>query len=60
MTWRTPLRLALRYGLLFAGLVTVGYWVVASVGGNISRAGFALGVGLIVASFSARLVPPGR
>lgn len=60
MTWRTPLRLILQFGLIIAGIVVVGYWIVASIGGDISKLGFALGIGLILASFSARLVPPGR
>jgi hypothetical protein len=60
LTWRTPLRLFLRFGLIIAGIVIIGYWIVASIGGDISRPGFALGIGLILASFLARLVPPGR
>ena len=57
VTWRTPLRLALRFGLPLAGVVVIGYWTVASIGGNISRPGFGLGILLILASVSARLVP---
>lgn len=60
MTWRTPLRVALRYGLPFAGVIVFLHFVVASIGGDISHPGFALGLLLIVASVSARLVPPGR
>lgn len=56
MTWRTPVRAALRFGLPFLGVAVILHYVVASIGGNISHAGFAAGILLIVASFSARLV----
>jgi hypothetical protein len=60
ITWRLPLRMLLRFGLPLAGIVVVLHYIVASIGGDINKAGFAIGVLLIVASFSARLVPPGR
>ena len=56
ITWRTWARNALRFGLPFAGIAVIVHYVVASIGGNISRAGFAVGILLILASFSARLV----
>lgn len=56
ITWRTPMRLLLRFGLPLAGFVVIGYWTVASIGGNISKPGFALGVLLILSGFSSRLV----
>lgn len=57
MTWRTPVRLALRFGLPLVGAVIVGRCVVASIGGDIRHAGFALGLLLIAAGFTSRLVP---
>ena len=57
LTWRTPLRLALRFGLPLAGVALILRCFVQSIGGEISRVGFACGVLLIVASLSARLVP---
>jgi hypothetical protein len=53
------LRLAIRFGLPLAGLVMIGHAVVISVGGDIERWQFALGLGLIAGSFAARLVPRG-
>lgn len=56
MTWRTPLRNLLQFGFIAAGLIVIGRCFLDSIGGDISRTGFALGVALILASFSARLV----
>ncbi|UMY17218.1 hypothetical protein MMB17_21695 [Methylobacterium organophilum] len=58
-TWRTPLRLALRFGPPLLGLVIVFRCIVASIGGEISQPGFALGIALIAAGFVSRLVPHG-
>lgn len=58
--WLTALRMLLRYGLPLAGIVVVGRAIVLSIGGEISKAQFALGVLLMVAGFSARLVPKAR
>ncbi|KAB1076089.1 hypothetical protein [Methylobacterium planeticum] len=56
-TWRTPLRLVLRFGPPILGIVVIGSAIVASIGGEISRARFAFGLGLIVLGFASRLVP---
>ncbi|WP_336486676.1 hypothetical protein [Methylobacterium nigriterrae] len=56
-TWRTPLRLALRFGLPLVGIAVAGGAVVDSIGGDISRARFALAILLVALSVSARLVP---
>ncbi|GJE46521.1 hypothetical protein [Methylobacterium soli] len=56
-TWRTPLRLVLRFGPPILGIVVIGSAIVASIGGEISHARFALGIILIALGFSARLVP---
>ena len=57
ITWRTPLRVLLRFGLPLAGVALILRCFVLSIGGDISRIGFACGVLLILASVSARLVP---
>ncbi|WP_407530769.1 hypothetical protein [Methylobacterium oryzisoli] len=57
LTWRTPLRMALRFGLPLIGMVVFGDAVVRSIGGDISHVRFTLGVVLMALSFSARLVP---
>ena len=59
-TWLTVLRMALRFGLPLLGILVVGRAIVLSIGGEISRAQFALGVLLMAAGFSARLVPKPR
>ncbi|MEA1835030.1 hypothetical protein U8607_23315 [Methylobacterium durans] len=56
MTWRTPLRLAIRFGLPIVGIVTVGRAIVASIGGAIERGQFALGILLIALGFASRMV----
>ncbi|MDR7036958.1 MULTISPECIES: hypothetical protein [Methylobacterium] len=56
MTWRTPLRLSLRFGLPIVGIVVIGRAIVASIGGAIERSHFALGILLIALGFAARLV----
>lgn len=53
----TSLRMLLRFGLPLVGIVVVGRAIVLSIGGEISKAQFALGVLLMAAGFSARLVP---
>ena len=53
----TILRRLLRYGLPLLGILVVGRAIVLSIGGEISKAQFALGVLLMAAGFSARLVP---
>ncbi|GJD42683.1 hypothetical protein AFCDBAGC_0522 [Methylobacterium cerastii] len=58
--WLTGLRMALRFGLPLLGILVVGRAIVLSIGGEISRAQFALGVLLMAAGFSARLVPKPR
>jgi hypothetical protein len=47
----------LQFGFPLAGLIVIGHAVVISIGGDIERWQFALGVLLILLSFSARLVP---
>ncbi|MGV7030333.1 hypothetical protein [Methylobacterium symbioticum] len=51
------LRPLLQFGFPLAGLIVIGHAVVISMGGDIERWQFALGVLLILLSFSARLVP---
>lgn len=53
----TVLRALLRFGPPIVGLIVVGRAVVISIGGDIERWEFALGILLILAGFSARLVP---
>ncbi len=53
----TTLKMALRFGLPLAGLLVFGRAVVLSVGGDIERWQFALGVLLILAGFTSKLVP---
>ncbi|WP_375462723.1 hypothetical protein [uncultured Methylobacterium sp.] len=53
----TALRLLLRYGLPLLGLLLIGRAVVVSIGGEIEKGQFALGVLLMALSVSARLVP---
>ena len=55
-TWRTPLRLAIRFGLPLVGAFVIGRAVVASIGGNIERGHFALGILLIALGFASRIV----
>ncbi|MDP4021853.1 hypothetical protein Q8W71_04375 [Methylobacterium sp. NEAU 140] len=47
----------LRFGPPLAGIALIGHAVVISVGGDIERWEFALGVLLIVAGFASKLVP---
>ena len=58
--WLTGLRMALRFGLPLLGILVVGRAIVLSIGGEISKAQFALGVLLMASGFSARLVPKPR
>ena len=53
----TSVRLAIRFGLPLIGLIVFGTAVVRSVGGDIAHWQFALGVLLILAGFTAKLVP---
>lgn len=50
-------KMALRFGLPLLGLVVFGRAVVLSVGGDIEHGQFALGVLLILAGFTSKLVP---
>ncbi|MET3410842.1 MULTISPECIES: hypothetical protein [unclassified Methylobacterium] len=50
-------KMALRFGLPLIGLAVFGRAVVLSVGGDIERGQFALGVLLILAGFTSKLVP---
>ena len=54
------LRLALQFGFPLAGVLVIGHAVVISIGGDIERWQFALGVLLILLGFSANLVPASR
>lgn len=54
---RLAAKLALRFGLPLLGLVVFGRAVVLSVGGDIERWQFGLGVLLILAGFTSKLVP---
>ena len=57
--WRTALRMLLRYGLPLAGILVFGRAFVLSIGGDIEKGQFALGLVLVALSVSARLVPKG-
>lgn len=56
-TARVVLRALLRFGPPLAGLFVIGHAVVISVGGDIERWQFALGVLLLLAGFASKLVP---
>ncbi|WP_267358529.1 MULTISPECIES: hypothetical protein [unclassified Methylobacterium] len=53
----TTAKLGLRFGLPLLGLLVFGHAILISVGGDIERWQFALGVLLIVAGFTSKLVP---
>jgi hypothetical protein len=50
-------KMALRFGLPLIGLVIFGDAIVRSVGGDIERWQFALGVLVILTGFTSKLVP---
>ncbi|SDM87935.1 hypothetical protein SAMN05216360_104123 [Methylobacterium phyllostachyos] len=50
-------KMALRFGLPLIGLLVFGRAVLLSVGGDIEHGLFALGVILILAGFTSKLVP---
>ena len=50
-------KMALRFGLPLIGLIVFGRAVLLSVGGDIERGLFALGVLLILAGFTSKFVP---
>ena len=54
------LRLILQFGFPLAGLLVIGHAVILSIGGDIERWLFGVGVGLVLLGFSARLVPAPR
>ena len=54
------LRAGLQFGFPLAGVIVIGHALVISIGGDIERWQFALGVALILLGFSARLVPTAR
>ena len=54
------LRGALQFGFPLARLIVIGHAVIISIGGDIERWQFALGVLLILLGFSARLIPVAR
>jgi hypothetical protein len=56
LTWRTPLRLALRFGPPLAGIVVLAAAGVAAIGGDIRPLRFALGLGLILLGLAGGLV----
>ncbi len=53
----TAVTMLLRFGLPLIGLLVFGHAVLISVGGDIERWRFALGVLLILAGFTSKLVP---
>ncbi|MEH3145845.1 MAG: hypothetical protein PGN34_10960 [Methylobacterium frigidaeris] len=55
-TWRTALRLVLTVGPPLVGLFLIGQAVVASIGGDIRKGQFALGVLCLVLGTAGRLV----
>ena len=55
--WRAVLRATLRFGLPLVGIVVIVRATVASIGGDIDKGRFALGLLLILLSLTARLVP---
>ncbi|KAA0122625.1 hypothetical protein SAMN02799622_01868 [Methylobacterium sp. UNC378MF] len=50
-------KMALRFGLPLIGVAVFGRAIVLSVGGDIERWQFGLGVLLILAGFTSKLVP---
>ncbi|MET3484459.1 hypothetical protein [Methylobacterium sp. 1973] len=53
----TAVKMALRFGLPLIGVVVFGRAIVLSVGGDIERWQFGLGVLLILAGFISKVVP---
>ena len=53
----TTTKMVLRFGFPLLGLLIFGHAVLISVGGDIERWQFALGVLLILAGFTSKLVP---
>jgi hypothetical protein len=53
----TSVKMVLRFGLPLAGLVVFGDAILRSVGGDIEHWQFALGILLILAGFTSKLVP---
>jgi hypothetical protein len=53
----TTTKMVLRFGLPLLGLLVFGHAILISVGGDIEHWQFALGVLLIVAGFTSKLVP---
>lgn len=53
----TSAKMALRFGLPLIGLLVFGHAVLISVGGDIEHWQFALGVLLILAGLTSKLVP---
>lgn len=53
----TSVKMVLRFGLPLAGLVVFGDAILRSVGGDIEHWLFALGILLILAGFTSKLVP---
>ena len=59
--WRSAvlnaMRASLRFGMPAIGLLVIGHATIRSVGGDIQRWQFALGVLVIAAGFAEKLVP---
>jgi small neutral amino acid transporter SnatA (MarC family) len=53
----TTVKMVLRFGLPLVGLVVFGDAILRSVGGDIEHWQFALGILLILAGFTSKLVP---
>lgn len=53
----TAAKMVLRFGLPLIGLLVFGHAILISVGGDIEHWQFALGVLLILAGFTSKLVP---
>ena len=53
----TTTKMVLRFGLPLLGLLVFGHAILISVGGDIEHWQFVLGVLLIVAGFTSKLVP---
>lgn len=53
----TVVKLSLRFGLPLLGLLVFGQAVLRSVGGDIAHGQFALGILLVLAGFTSKLVP---
>ena len=51
------LRALMRFGPPLIGLIVIGRAIVISIGGDIERWQFALGVLLLLAGFASKLVP---